>query len=99
MLSNYKDIKSYAKINIGLKILGLLPDNYHSICTIMQEINFYDLITIQKIEKPDIKIICKGPIKVPANESNLCIKAAKLIFDNYQCSHGINIILHKNIPV
>jgi len=99
MPSNYKNIKSYAKINIGLKILDLLPDNYHSVCTIMQEINFYDLITIKKIEKPDIKIICKGPIKVPENESNLCVKAAQLIFNNYQCSHGINIILHKNIPV
>ena len=99
MPSNYKNIKSYAKINIGLKILDLLPDNYHSVCTIMQEINFYDLITIKKIEKPDIKIICKGPIKVPENDSNLCVKAAQLIFNNYQCSHGINIILHKNIPV
>ena len=40
----YNNIKSYAKINIGLKILDILPDGYHSLCTIMQEIDFYDLI-------------------------------------------------------
>ena len=67
MLSIYKDIKSYAKINIGLKILDLLPDGYHSVSTIMQEIDFHDLITIKPIEKLEIKITCKGPIEVPQN--------------------------------
>jgi len=99
MLSNYKDIKSYAKINVGLKILDLLPDGYHSVSTIMQEIDFYDLITIEPIEQLEIKITCTGPVSVPEDYSNLCIKAAQLIFSNYNCKHGIHIFLNKNIPV
>ena len=99
MLSTYKDIKSYAKINIGLKILDLLPDGYHSVSTIMQEIDFHDLITIKPIETLEIKITCKGPIEVPQDSSNLCVQATQLIFNHYKCTHGIHIILKKNIPV
>ena len=99
MLSTYKDIKSYAKINIGLKILDLLPDGYHAVSTIMQEIDFHDLITIKPIEKLEIKITCEGPIEVPQDTSNLCVQATQLIFNHYKCTHGIHIILKKNIPV
>ena len=92
------EIKSYAKINIGLKILDLLPDGYHSICTIMQEIDFYDLIKITPNDSMNITITCSGPIQVPENDSNLCVKAAQLIFNNYNCNHGVSIHLTKNIP-
>ena len=50
-MSQIKTFKSYAKVNLGLKVLDLLPDNYHSIFTIMQEIDFYDIINIKKIMK------------------------------------------------
>ena len=93
------NIKSYAKINLGLKVLDLLSDGYHSIITIMQEINFFDLISISKKEKSKIKLICNGPIDVPDDKTNLCYKAAKLIYDNYNCTNGVDISLTKNIPI
>ena len=92
-------IKSYAKINLGLKVLDLLPDNYHSICTIMQEIDLYDTICIQKTDTKLLEITCQGPVHVPKGGDNLCIKAAELIFQNYKIDCGININLTKNIPV
>ena len=92
-------IKSYAKVNLGLKILDLLPDHYHSIFTIMQEINLYDKINIKKTAYSNISIDCEGPIFVPNDDENLCIKAAKLIFKNYHINNGININLIKNIPI
>ena len=93
-------IKSYAKVNLGLKILDCLPDNYHSIFTIIQEIDLYDNISINKAaDHSKILIDCQGPISVPNNDNNLCIKAAKLIFQNYHINCGINICLVKNIPI
>ena len=92
-------IKSYAKVNLGLKVLDLLPDNYHSICTIMQEIDLHDIIQIQKTKNKSLDITCHGPVNVPNDSNNLCIKAAELIFQNYQIDYGINIDLTKNIPV
>jgi len=92
-------IKSYAKVNLGLKVLDLLPDNYHSICTIMQEIDLYDIIQIQKTNNKLLNINCDGPVNVPNNQNNLCVQAAELICQNYTIDYGINIKLTKNIPV
>ena len=77
---NFKTIKSYAKINVGLKILDILPDGYHAVSTIMQEIDFYDFITIKPIEKLEIQITCIGPVSVPEDDSN----------DDEHHSHDIN---------
>ena len=92
-------IKTNAKINFGLKVLDTLPDGYHSICTIMQEIDFYDIIEIEPTRDKKINLSCFGPVKLEADEKNLCHKAAKLIYENYNCSNGIHIKLNKNIPI
>ena len=98
MYPNSTSIKSYAKVNLGLKILELLPDNYHSIFTIMQEIDLYDNIEIHPNKSQKLAIQCEGSIEVPNNSENLCMKAAQLIFNNYNINCGLNIALYKNIP-
>ena len=98
MYPNNTSIKSYAKVNLGLKILGLLPDNYHSIFTIMQEIDLYDNIEIHTNKSQKLTIQCEGSIEVPNNSENLCMKAAQLIVNNYNINCGLNIELYKNIP-
>ena len=89
---------SYAKINLGLKVLDLLPDGYHSIFTIMHEINLYDIIKISKTPSKKITIKCDGTISVPET-NNLCVEAAKLMFKEYNILGGVNISLTKHIPV
>ena len=42
------NINSYAKVNVGLKILNKRPDGYHNISTIFQEIDLHDKLTISK---------------------------------------------------
>ena len=98
MYPNSTSIKSYAKVNLGLKILELLPDNYHSIFTIMQEIDLYDNIEIHPNKSQKLTIQCEGSIEVPNNSKNLCMKAAQLIVNNYNINCGLNIALYKNIP-
>ena len=98
MYPNSTSIKSYAKVNLGLKILELLPDNYHSIFTIMQEIDLYDNIEIHPNKSQKLTIQCEGSIEVPNNSENLCMKAAQLIVNNYNINCGLNIELYKNIP-
>ena len=68
---NHNIIKSYAKINIGLKILDIYPDGYHSIWTIMHEINLHDIITINKRTDNLINLNLSGGITVPNDGNNL----------------------------
>lgn len=89
--------KAYAKINISLDIIGKRADGYHLLEMIMQSIDLYDEITIEK-QKEDITIKCNKQY-VPTDEKNLAYKAAKLFKEKYNINDGVYIYIKKNIPV
>ncbi len=90
-------IKAYAKVNISLDIVGKREDGYHLLEMIMQSIDLYDELNIEKQSK-DITIKCNKPY-VPTDERNLAYKAAKLFIEKYEINSGVNISIKKNIPV
>ena len=90
-------IKAYAKINISLDIVGKREDGYHLLEMIMQSIDLYDEISIEK-QKEDITITCDKQY-VPVDERNLAYKAAKLFKEEYNITSGVSININKNIPV
>ncbi|MEO2509124.1 4-(cytidine 5'-diphospho)-2-C-methyl-D-erythritol kinase [Clostridium paraputrificum] len=89
--------KAYAKVNITLDVMGKREDGYHLLKMIMQNIDIYDVITIEKIES-GIEITCNKPY-VPTDERNLAYKAAKLFKDTFNITSGVSINIKKNIPV
>lgn len=99
MVSNCQKLvlKSPAKINLGLKLVRKRPDGYYEIETIFQMINIYDVLTFKKINSG---IIFKTDHKkLPQDESNLVVKAAKLLFQKAECKNGVEIFLKKTIPI
>ncbi|WP_461207385.1 4-(cytidine 5'-diphospho)-2-C-methyl-D-erythritol kinase [Clostridium sp. DL1XJH146] len=90
-------LKAYAKINLSLDVIGKRNDGYHLLKMIMQNIDLYDEIDIEKIEKGII--VQTDKIYIPDDERNLAYKAAKLFIDSYNISEGVKIIIKKNIPV
>ena len=90
-------LKSFAKINLTLDVLGKLENGYHEIKSIMQTVNLFDLVVVDKTESGiDIKTNLKF---LPTNEKNIAYKAAKLFFETTGISGGARILIHKNIPV
>lgn len=91
-------IKAYAKINISLDIVGKREcDGYHLLKMIMQNIDLYDEISIEK-QKEDITISCNKSY-VPTDSRNLAYKAANLFKETYNIEDGVHIDIVKNIPV
>jgi len=90
-------IKAYAKINIALDVVGKREDGYHLLRMIMQTIDLYDTIEVEKCEL-GINIICNKHY-VPTDERNLAYKAARLFKETYSIDEGVNINIIKNIPV
>lgn len=91
-------IKAYAKINISLDIVGKREcDGYHLLKMIMQNIDLYDEISIEK-QKSGITISCNKSY-VPTDLRNLAYKAASLFKDTYNIEEGVHINIIKNIPV
>ncbi len=90
-------IKSFAKINLGLEVRGKREDNYHEVRTLLQTINFFDVLEFRSIEQD--KILLKGDDKTISWErENLIFRAALLLKEQFQVSKGIEINVTKNIP-
>jgi 4-diphosphocytidyl-2C-methyl-D-erythritol kinase len=88
---------SFAKINLGLEVLGKREDDYHEVRTLLQTIDLYDVLEFQSI--PSDMILLRGDDKhVPWDEKNLIHKAAQLLRDNHDFSTGIEVRVHKRIP-
>jgi 4-diphosphocytidyl-2-C-methyl-D-erythritol kinase len=86
-----------AKINIFLRVLSKRADGYHNIFSLMQKITLYDDLIFSPRPK-GIVLHCTG-INLPANNKNLVVRAAKAIFDYCNYSGGMEITLHKKIPL
>lgn len=91
-------IKAYAKINLGLDVIRRRADGYHEVKMIMQNVDLYDELIIEKNSSSGI-VISTNKDFLPVNEDNLVYKAVKLLFDEFNITDGIDIKLIKNIPV
>ncbi|HDR04114.1 MAG TPA: 4-(cytidine 5'-diphospho)-2-C-methyl-D-erythritol kinase [Candidatus Marinimicrobia bacterium] len=91
-------LKSYAKINIGLRILGRRPaDAYHLLESILVEISLHDKLNIDLNNKGVCKIKCSD-LSIPINEENTIIKAWNRIKPYLPPDLGADIYLEKIIP-
>ena len=90
--------KAYAKINLGLDVLRRREDGYHELKMIMQTVNLYDQLHLEIMDEPGITMT-SNLSSLPCNDSNLAVKAARLMIDTYQIKQGISIELSKHIPI
>ena len=95
---NSCNLKAYAKINLGLDVIGKREDGYHEVRMLMQTINLYDRLFIKEIEK-DAIIIKTNKHFLPVNESNIIYKAAIIMKETFGIPGGLFFELKKNIPV
>lgn len=94
---NVYESKAYAKINLGLDVVGILPNGYHEVRTIMQTVGIYDILTMEKI--PQGIVITTDSGELPTNEDNLIYKAAGLLLEKYGITQGVRIYMQKKIPI
>jgi 4-diphosphocytidyl-2-C-methyl-D-erythritol kinase len=87
-----------AKVNFGLRILGKRPDGYHAIQTVLQMLDLCDWLTFSPNEADTIRLTCI-PAVLPTDDTNLVVRAAKLLRQTFQVQQGVEIILTKRIPI
>ena len=93
----YYKIKSYAKVNISLKVLGKFKSNLHKIESLVTFINLYDEIFIKKINNKDHKIIFYGKFSKGISKNNTISSLLKII-DKKLYGQKYLIKIHKKIP-
>lgn len=92
---NSISVKAPAKINLFLDITGKLPDGYHEISSVMQTVDIFDYVKIEKADK--ITVRCSnGNLD---GESNIAYKAAIRFFEKTKTESGADIFIDKRIPM
>ena len=92
---NSISLKAPAKINLFLDITGKLPDGYHEIASVMQTIDLFDYVKVEKAE--EITVQCSESNL--DGENNIAFKAAKLFFELTGTKSGAKISIDKRIPM
>ncbi|WP_027623643.1 4-(cytidine 5'-diphospho)-2-C-methyl-D-erythritol kinase [Clostridium lundense] len=91
------ELKAYAKINLSLDVTGVREDGYHLLKMIMQNIDLYDVVRVEK-GKEGINLKCSIDT-IPVDNRNIAYKAAELFIKSYDIKEGVDIYIEKNIPV
>ena len=95
----FTKIKSYAKINISLGVLGKLKSKLHKIESLIAFLNFYDEIFIKKIKNKEHKVVFIGKFSKGISQSNTIIKLLRIL-DNKKIlkNQKYFIKINKKIP-
>lgn len=99
-----KVIKSFAKINIGLRVLRKREDNFHDLETIFYPVKLYDEISFQirpaTVKFNSVRLKSNKPY-IPLTRDNICYKAIEVFFKAFHVKDcfEVDIYLKKNIPV
>lgn len=91
-----------AKVNLQLSVGPLASDGYHEVTTVFQAISLFDDVSLATAPVGNglsIDITGQTSNGVPADSSNLAIRAAKLMIKNYDLPADLAIKLKKEIPV
>jgi len=90
-------LRSPAKLNLFLHIVGRRPDGYHLLQSVFQLIDWCDTIKLKPISQNEVRRI--NPIPGVEPEQDLVVRAAKLLKDFCKIDSGVEIELQKEIPM
>ena len=88
-------VTAYAKINLTLEVLGRREDGYHDIISVMQTIGLCDTISLVESDR----ITLRSNLSSLETTSNLILRAADILKEHTGYSGGVEIYLHKSIPM
>jgi 4-diphosphocytidyl-2-C-methyl-D-erythritol kinase len=93
-------VRSFAKINIGLRIGAAREDGFHELLTVYQTIGLHDVlrVSVGRGRGRGIKIRCDDP-RVPRDDSNTCYRIVEKVMRALHAKGRVVIDIEKRLPV
>jgi 4-diphosphocytidyl-2-C-methyl-D-erythritol kinase len=91
-------VRSFAKINLGLRIGAAREDGFHELLTVYQTIGLHDVIRVSVGRGSGIEIRCADP-RVPKDESNTCFRIVERAMRALRAKGRVVIEIEKRLPV
>ena len=93
-------VKAPAKINVYFRVGALQDDGYHEVASLYQAVSLYEEVTATESESFSLSF--DGPIdasQLPTGDTNLAMRAAKLLAAKTGYSGGVALRVTKNVPI
>jgi len=97
LLQTNLELRSPAKLNLFLHIVGRRSDGYHLLQSVFQLIDWCDTVSLKLIPEDEVRRI--NPIPGILPEQDLVVRAAKLLKEFSKIQTGVEISLKKEIPI
>ena len=91
-------VRSFAKINVGLRIGPPRPDGFHALLTVYQTIALHDVIRVSVARGSGIEIRCEDS-RVPRDASNTCYRVVERAMAALGAAGKVVIEIEKRLPV
>lgn len=89
--------RSFAKVNLGLEVVGKLRSGYHELKTVFATLSLHDMLEIAETKSG--VFVRSDHEGVPDDESNLAHRAAVLMQKLARRKSGVSIRIRKRIPI
>ena len=91
-------LRSFAKINLGLRIGALRADGFHELRTVYQTIGLHDLVRVEAGRGVGIELRANHT-RVPLDESNTGYRMAERVLRSLKVRAKVTIHIEKQLPV
>ena len=87
--------RAYAKINLGLEVLGKRPDGYHEIASLVHTISLHDVVECTPADR--LTVVTVPPIV--GGEQNLAGRAARALASHAGREPAVRLTVRKSVPL
>jgi 4-diphosphocytidyl-2-C-methyl-D-erythritol kinase len=91
-------VRSFAKINLGLRIGAAREDGFHELLTVYQTIALHDVIGVSVMRGSGIEIRCDDA-RVPKDDSNTCYRIVEKTMRALKAKGRVIVEIEKQLPV
>jgi len=93
-------VRSHAKINLGLHIGVPRPDGFHSLATVYQTLELYDVVTVtaRRAASTTLKLTSNDR-RVPTDSTNTAWKIVELALALLRLTAEVEVHIEKRLPV
>lgn len=92
-------VRTPAKVNVLLSVGPVREDGYHELMTVFHSLSLEDVITASPGEGITLTMSGEGSEALPVDDSNLAVKAARLLADHVGVDPNVTLHIEKSIPI
>jgi len=93
-------VRSYSKINLGLRIGPVRPDGFHGLTTLYQTLELHGFVTVEAKRASETRItLTSNDERVPLDGRNTCWRMVERVLGRLGLAAEVAIYIEKRLPV